>query len=260
MRRDLAVFKRCLPWMLALLACVACAPATSSNAATSSRTSGVPMPTATVSTRFLALGDSYTIGESVRESDRWPLQLAARLHERGILIDSPRIVARTGWTTDELAAAMDDSTFEPPYALVTLLIGVNNQFRGRDLEEYRVQFSALLARAIKLAGNDPSRVVVVAIPDWGVTPYGRGSERDSAQIARELDAFNAAAHAIATQQHSEFVDIADASRPHGNQPAFDRTLIASDGLHPSAAMYARWVERILPVAEARLRQDPGPMH
>ena len=213
------------------------------------------MPTATASTRFLALGDSYTIGESVPESDRWPLQLAARLREHGIAIDAPRILARTGWTTDELSLAMDDSTFAPPYALVTLLIGVNNQFRGRGLDDYRAQFSALLARAIVLAGNDASRVIVVGIPDWGVTPYGRGSGRDTAQIARELDAFNAAAHSIATQQHAHFVDIADLSRPHGDQERFDRSLIAGDGLHPSADLYARWIERILPVAEARLRQD-----
>jgi lysophospholipase L1-like esterase len=216
------------------------------------------MPTATTSTRFLALGDSYTIGESVRESERWPVQLAVGLRERGIAIDLPRIVATTGWTTDELSAAMDNSAFEPPYALVTLLIGVNNQFRGRGLDEYRTQFSALFARAIALAGNDASRVIVVAIPDWGVTPYGRGSGRDTAQIARELDAFNSAALAIAMQQHAAFVDIADLSRPHGDQNAFDRILIAGDGLHPSAAMYTRWVESILPVAEARLRRDAAP--
>lgn len=218
------------------------------------------MPTATTSTRFLALGDSYTIGESVRESNRWPVQLRDRLREHGIAIDAPRIVARTGWTTDELSLAMDDSTFEPPYALVTLLIGVNNQYRERGLDEYRAQFSELLGRAIALAGNDPSRVIVVAIPDWGVTPYGRGSGRDSARIARELDAFNAAAHAIATRQHAKFVDIADLSRPHGDQAAFDRTLIAGDGLHPSATMYTRWVERILPIAAARLRQDAASVH
>lgn len=213
------------------------------------------MPTASASMRFLALGDSYTIGESVSESERWPVQLAARLHERGIAIDAPRIVATTGWTTDELAAAMDETTFEPPYALVTLLIGVNNQFRGRGLDEYRTQFSGLLARAIALAGNDASRVIVVAIPDWGATPYGRGSGRNTAQIARDLDAFNAAAQEIATQQHAHFVDIVEVSRPHGDQAAFDRNLTAGDGLHPSAALYAHWVERILPVAEARLRKQ-----
>jgi len=218
------------------------------------------MPTATASTRFLALGDSYTIGESVRESERWPVQLATRLREHGIAIDAPRIIATTGWTTDELSAAMDDSTFAPPYALVTLMIGVNNQYRCRDVQEYRTQFSTLLARAIQLAGGDASRVIVVSIPDWGVTPYGRGSGVDTAQIARELDAFNDAAHGIAMQQHAQFVDIADLSRPYGDQDAFDRSLITGDGLHPSAAMYTRWVERILPIAEARLRKDAAPTH
>jgi lysophospholipase L1-like esterase len=101
---------------------------------------------------------------------------------------------------------------------------------------------------------------VVTIPDWGVTPFGRGSGRDGSQIARELDAFNAAAHAIASQQHAGFVDIADLSRPHGDQEAFDRAMVAGDGLHPSAAMYTLWVERILSVAEARLRKDAARAH
>ena len=200
---------------------------------------------------FLALGDSYTIGEAVRETDRWPAQLAARLREHGIAIDAPRIVARTGWTTDELSAAMDDTTFSPPYALVTLMIGVNNQYRGRDLAEYRAQFDALLVRAIQLAGNDATRVIVLSIPDWGATPFGHGSGRDLAQVSAQIDAFNAAAHAETSARRAAWVDVTPVSR----DVAHDPTLAAHDGLHPSAAMYARWVELVLPVAEGRLRQD-----
>jgi len=198
---------------------------------------------------FLALGDSYTIGEAVRETDRWPVQLVARLRERGIAIDAPRIVATTGWTTDELSAAMDDTTFAPPYALVTLMIGVNNQFRGRDLSEYRVQFDALLVRAIRLAGGDATRVIVLSIPDWGATPFGHDSGRDPAQISAQIDAFNAAARAETSARGAAWVDVTPVSR----EVAHDSTLAAQDGLHPSATMYARWVDLVLPVAQARLR-------
>jgi lysophospholipase L1-like esterase len=200
---------------------------------------------------FLALGDSYTIGEAVAESDRWAVRLVARLKERGVALDAPRIVARTGWTTDELSAAMDDTTFAPPYALVTLLIGVNNQYRGRDLQEYRTQFEALLARAIHLAGDDATRVIVVSIPDWGATPFGHGSGRDVATIAAQIDAFNAAAREETARRGAAWVDVTPVSR----KVAHDPSLAAHDGLHPSGSMYAAWVELVLPVAEARLRKD-----
>jgi lysophospholipase L1-like esterase len=198
-------------------------------------------------TRFLALGDSYTIGEGVEEDGRWPVQLAHALR-RDHPIDAPEIVARTGWTTDELAAAMDQHTFHRPYALVTLLIGVNNQYRGRDLQNYRDEFRALLARAIGLAGGRPQRVVVVSIPDWGVTKFGHESGRDVAQIARELDAYNAANAAIAASLGAWHVDVSTISRDGGNSAA----MLVADGLHPSVAMYRRWTEAILPVARKAL--------
>jgi len=201
--------------------------------------------------RFLALGDSYTIGEAVGESDRWPVQLVARLKEHGIALDAPRIIATTGWTTDELSAAMDDSTFAPPYALVTLMIGVNNQYRGRDVHEYRQQFDALLARAIHLVGDDATRVIVLSTPDWGATPFGHGSGRDLATITAQIDAFNAMAREATLARGAAWVDVTPASR----EVAHDPSLAAHDGLHPSASMYAKWVELVLPVAEARLRRD-----
>lgn len=199
--------------------------------------------------QYLALGDSYTIGESVAEDGRWPVQLAAALRERGVPVAEPRIIATTGWTTDELSAAMDAAEPLGQWDFVSLLIGVNNQYRGRAVDEYRVEFAALLERAITLAGGHPDRVLVLSIPDWGVTPFGQGSGRDTARIAAELDAYNAAAAAECAARGVAFVDITPASRSPGNQP--DR--IADDGLHPSALAYADWTRLALPVAESLLR-------
>ena len=197
---------------------------------------------------YVALGDSYTIGEGVAAEERWPNQLAALLRKDRIAIDEPDIVARTGWTTDELSTAMEGHPFHPPYALVTLLIGVNNQYRGRDLDNYRVEFKALLERAIKLAGGESKRVVVVSIPDWGVTQFGKSSGRDIHEIARQLDAYNAANAQIATMLHCGYADVTAISRDGGDRP----DMLVGDGLHPSALMYGRWASAIAPVAKAAL--------
>ena len=196
---------------------------------------------------YLALGDSYTIGEAVPAHERWPLELVRRLRRRGVVIDDPRIVAVTGWTTDELAAGMDAAELSPPFDLVTLQIGVNNQYRGRPPGEYRTQFAALLARAIALASGHAGHVVVLSIPDWGVTRFAREQARDAVRIAYELDVFNAIARDEASRAGAHFVDITGISRRH---PMF----IARDGLHPSAAQYRLWVDRIAPVVRMALRQ------
>jgi lysophospholipase L1-like esterase len=198
------------------------------------------------SPRFLALGDSYTIGEGVTPAGTWPAQLAVRLRGDGTVPGGPavRVIAQTGWTTDELAAAMDAAELAPPYALVTLLIGVNNQYRGRSLDNYRGEFANLLERAIDLAGGEPRRVVVVSIPDWGVTRFARGQDRDVSRTAREIDAFNASARDLARAQGAAFVDITAVSREAGD--AGDQ--LVADGLHPSAAQYMRWTDLIFPAA------------
>jgi lysophospholipase L1-like esterase len=193
---------------------------------------------------MLALGDSYTIGEGVSATDRWPVLLAVQLRGHGVGVPEPVIVARTGWTTDELSAAIDDDPPLGTFGLVTLLIGVNNQYRGRSAEEYRLQFRALLARAVGFAAGRASGVVVVSTPDWGVTPFARDSGRDPRVIAREIDAFNAIARDEATRVGARFVDITAVSR----LVASEAELIAGDGLHPSARMYERWTRLILPVA------------
>ena len=196
--------------------------------------------------RYLALGDSYSIGEGVPEAGRWPVQLAVRLRREGVALDDPTIVATTGWTTDELSAAMDAASFTPPYELVSLLIGVNNQYRGRSADEYRDEFQQLLERAVALAGMRSERVLVLSIPDWGVTPFAHGSGRDVLRIAGELDVYNAIAREETGRRGAHFVDITGISRQH---PA----LLADDGLHPSAAQYALWTEAAVPVAVAMLR-------
>lgn len=200
------------------------------------------------STPYLALGDSYTIGEGVPSAGTWPFQLAAALRAQGLQLDDPQVIATTGWTTDELAAAIDAQAPEGPYALVSLLIGVNNQYRGRPLAEYRQQFEQLLQRAIALAGEDPRRVLVLSTPDWGITPYAQQHGRDAPQVAREIDDFNAAEQACCGDYGVAFVDITGISRDRGD----DAAMLVEDGLHPSAEMYQRWAEAALPVAAALL--------
>jgi len=198
--------------------------------------------------RYLALGDSYTIGEAVAPAQRWPQQLITRLREDGIAIADPQIVAVTGWTTDELSAGMDAATLVPPYDLVSLSIGVNNQYRGRDTENYRREFAALLQRAIALAGRRAQRVFVVSIPDWGATRFGIESGRDVATIARELDAFNAINREEALREHVAWADVAAISRAAGAAAAE----LAEDGLHPSGRQYTAWLTTILPAARTAL--------
>jgi lysophospholipase L1-like esterase len=197
---------------------------------------------------FLALGDSYTIGEGVAPEQRWPDRLAAALRSEGIALEAPRVIAATGWTTDELAGAIDAAAPLGPWNFVTLLVGVNNQYRGRGCDEYREQFEALLRRAIALAEGRTGRVLVLSIPDWGSTRFGAGSGRDLAGVSRELDAFNAAARDTCASLGVAFVDITAISRERGNEPA----MLAGDGLHPSADMHALWTAAALPVARRLL--------
>jgi lysophospholipase L1-like esterase len=192
--------------------------------------------------RILALGDSYTIGEAVAAGERWPVRLAALLRARGIAVAEPDIVARTGWTTDELSAGIDAAQPRGPYDIVTLLLGVNNQYRGRPATEYREQFSALLARAVGFAGSKADHVVILSIPDWGVTPFAAG--RDRARIARDIDEFNAIAREEASRVGARYVDVTGISRRAASEPA----LVAHDGLHPSAPMYEEWARAVFPVA------------
>ena len=210
---------------------------------------------------YLALGDSYTIGEGVAAADRWPLQLAARLRDAGIALQDPRIIATTGWTTDELAAAMDAAEPLGQWDFVSLLIGVNNQYRGRSVANYIDEFTGLLQRAIALTGGWAERVLVLSIPDWGVTPFAVQELRSPRRIADELDAYNTAAQAVCATFCVAFVDITgisrteaahtEAARDGGNAP----DMLAEDQLHPSAVQYTRWIDAMLPVAHRLLASD-----
>lgn len=173
------------------------------------------------------------------------MRLAKELRGAGLPCAEPTIVATTGWTTDELAQAMAGASLHPPYDLVTLQIGVNNQYRGRSVNEYREQFTGLLTRAVRLADQRGSHVVVASIPDWGVTRFAQEQGRDSAQIASELDQFNAVARNETQRLGAQWVDITTVSR---QQPE----MLVADGLHPDAAQYALWVQQILPGARAAL--------
>jgi lysophospholipase L1-like esterase len=194
--------------------------------------------TASKKIKFLALGDSYTIGESVAENERWPNQLADSLRKRGLDCPDPTIIATTGWRTDDLKNAIDKAELTKDYNLVSLLIGVNNQYQGKSAESYRPEFEELLKTAIALAGGDKSKVFVVSIPDYGYTPFGR-EKQDS--ISRAIDEFNNVNRSVATRYGIRYFNITDISRRGLTEPV----LVASDGLHPSGKMYGEWVAAIL---------------
>lgn len=195
----------------------------------------------TSSTHFLALGDSYTIGEGVSASERWPEKLLEDLKNRGLILDSLQIVAQTGWTTDELLLGVLESPVLPAYDLVTVMVGVNNQYRGRSLENFRNELAILLEKSIDYAGKEHEKVFVISIPDWGVTPFA--GQRDKVKIASEIDAFNAEIKKLCESFQLRYIDVTEISR----KAAQDPTLLADDGLHPSGLMYAQWVEKMAPI-------------
>ena len=191
---------------------------------------------------WLALGDSYTIGEGVAAEERWPMQLAAALRENGIEIADPKIVATTGWTTDELIQGITDSKLNAKYDWVSLLIGVNNQYRNRDVESFRTDFRQLLDDAMLRVGGNARRIIVLSIPDWGVTPFAVG--RDRAMIAEQIDIYNRVNEEETRRCGAHYVNITDISRKAVNG---ETGLLADDGLHPSSLMYRAWVERVIDI-------------
>ncbi len=196
--------------------------------------------------RYLALGDSYTIGEKVPEKGRWPNQLAKLLESEGTEIDVT-ILARTGWTVDELWQGIQDNPPEGTYDLVTLLIGVNDQYRGYLLDGYREDFRFMLGKAIEYADGDPKKVVVLSIPDWGFTPFA--ATRDTEPISQQIDEFNAVNREETRSAGAHYVDVTIISRM--GMDDFD--LLAGDRLHPSAKMYTLWADKVLPVVREVLQ-------
>jgi lysophospholipase L1-like esterase len=194
---------------------------------------------------FLALGDSYTIGEGVPIYESFPYQTVQLLRGAGFDFHAPEIVARTGWTTDELHQGISNTKFLGSYNFVSLLIGVNNQYRGLSVEPYVREFAALLQQAIGFANGERRNVFVLSIPDWGFTPFAEG--RDRRQIAKEIDAYNEAAANISRENEVHYIDITPGTREATN----DTTLVAADHLHPSGKEYARWAHQL---AAAMIKQ------
>ncbi len=197
---------------------------------------------------YLALGDSYTIGEQVPIHDNFPNQTVQLMRRQHFDVADPVIIATTGWTTDELAAAIREHNIRETFSFVTLLIGVNNQYRGRSIDNYRQEFIQLLDQAIVFANGNAQHVFVLSIPDWGVTPFAEG--RDGQKIAKELDDYNAACKEIALDHKCQYLEITTSTRAHGH----DKDYLAADGLHPSAKEYAIWVEGLVPLIVTTLKR------
>ena len=195
---------------------------------------------------YLALGDSYKIGESIPPNENFPNQTVQLLKKAGYDFNPPEIIAKTGWTTDELQAAVNKHTFKPSYDFATLLIGVNNQYRDRTIEDYKPEFESLLKQAIQFTGGNANHVIVLSIPDWGVTPFASG--RNSKQIAKEIDDYNAVNKMLSEKYKVQYIDITPGTREAANNPL----LLAKDGLHPSVKEYARWAEKIAALIKQQL--------
>ena len=192
--------------------------------------------------KFLALGDSYTIGESVTTAERWPVQLLDSLSARGLEYVDSKIIATTGWRTDDLAGAIKHAKIKTEYTLVSLLIGVNNFYQGKNAEAYEKEFEGLLKTAIKFAGGKKSHVFVLSIPDYGYTPFGK---KNQLKISEGIDTFNKINETIARRLGVKYYNITDISRRGLAEP----DLVAFDGLHPSGKMYAEWIDLILSDAQ-----------
>ncbi len=195
---------------------------------------------------YLALGDSYTIGEGVDEKDRYPVQLVNQLNQSGkYSFSPPQIIAKTGWTVDELEAGINSAQTNPDgYDLVTLLIGVNNQYRGRSVAEFEREFETMLKRAIGFARGEKEHVIVVSIPDWGVTPFAKDRGSDQEKVAGQIDAYNTAKAAICSKYGVKFVEVTEDYRQIGAKPE----MVVADQLHPSGLVYVRWTEKIFKIA------------
>jgi lysophospholipase L1-like esterase len=193
---------------------------------------------------YLALGDSYTIGEGVEESGRYPNQTVALLKENGMAIELSGIIAKTGWTTDELSRGISDARIRGNnYDLVTLLIGVNNQYRGRDIENYKMEFKSLLQDAITFAKGNANHVVVISIPDWGVTPFALALGTDKEKVGTEIDTYNQANKNIAEELGTHYLEITERYREIGALPQ----MVVEDKLHPSDLIYKEWAEQLVQI-------------
>lgn len=196
---------------------------------------------------YLALGDSYSIGESILLYQTFPYQVVHLLRKKGLNFSAPEIIAKTGWTIDELSTGISECRFLPYYSYVTLLIGVNNQYRGHSIEEYKVEFEALLKQALQFVVGKKERVIVLSIPDYSVTPFANSLNKE--KITKEIDLYNSVSKAVSIQYKVNYIDITPKSREAYNDPS----LIAPDQLHPSAKAYKEWAEKVADLIYGQLK-------
>ena len=230
-----------------LIPCFLMALNIASGCSKSADTPVTTFPLNTSGLSYLALGDSYTIGESVSEAESFPYQLASSLSRNGIAVSNIKVIAKTGWTTNELKSAIAAQNLKQHFDVVTLLIGVNNQFRGYSSEVYRKEFNELLNAGISFAKGDKTKVFVISIPDWGATPFAKSYDRT--KIAEDIDLFNAINKEESLKVGVAYTDITEESR----NVATDPSLVAPDGLHPSGKMYAYWASQLLPKIESKIK-------
>lgn len=198
---------------------------------------------------YLALGDSYTIGEGVEESGRYPNQAVEALKSKNLFFEKPTIIAKTGWTTDELDQGIEAAGIHgKTYDLVTLLIGVNNQYRGRPVTDYESEFRKMLTKAIQFAKGNPKHVVVISIPDWGITPFAENRGTGKEKVAKEIDAYNAAKERISKELGVFYIDITEEYGKIGALPE----MVVEDKLHPSALVYKSWSEKLVKVISEKM--------
>jgi lysophospholipase L1-like esterase len=195
---------------------------------------------------YLALGDSYTIGEKVPSEENFPNQVVSILRMKGFDFATPRIVARTGWTTEELQLGINKSKLAKHYDFVSLLIGVNNQYRGREASDYIQEFEFVLKQALKFAGNNPRRLIVLSIPDWSSTPFCKGEDRQ--KVALQIDEYNKINKQVANKYRVHYINITPGTR----QAANDTELLAEDGLHPSGKEYKKWAVDVAAIIKSEL--------
>jgi lysophospholipase L1-like esterase len=196
---------------------------------------------------YLALGDSYSIGESVLLYQSFPYQVVQILRKKGMFFSAPEIIAKTGWTTDELSAGIAECQLLPQYSYLTLLIGVNNQYRGRSVEEYKLEFEALLKQSLQFVEGKKERVIILSIPDYSVTLFAGSMNKE--KIAREIDLYNSVSKAVSIQYKVTYIDITQDTRETANDPS----LLALDNLHPSAKAYKKWAEKVAEIIYGQLK-------
>lgn len=242
------VFFCFIGWLIILGPAIACSRDNGTTVSPPSPVGGnrLPVDSSAPEKSYLALGDSYTVATSIPATGSYPVQTVGQLRAAGIAFSAPKIIATNGWTTTNLLDALADEKPVKAYDMVTLLIGVNNQYQGGSIDNYKDQFSELLGKCIAYTGNRPAHVIVLSIPDYSVTPFARGHNQEA--ISAEIDAFNDANREITLAQGAQYLNITNDSRTAG----LSSVMLAGDGLHYTAAEYTIWAKGLVPLFAAAI--------